>query len=298
MTWNVKKCHILEPESSAPPGSYFLSGQKMRVSTSAEYLGVTLKRGALATDRNIQRVKAARQRIGMLKAAGINRKQISISTLLNICRTFVYPVADYAIHLMPVKKDGSCDLGTELELLDYKVAEYALGCIDKEPPLNKRKGGRIAGRLPRHLKIGKIPDWLQRVRMQLRSLERRLRSRARFKSSDDLAKADALKFRCFRTENSSPSNMDRKDLYTAWQRLCRGRRSGIPIPDKANQAEEWLRRNTHSSAGRPLLTIPRHENETAHTLAGCSGHGPDRRHGKSAIGRRVADAELRRHHGR
>ena len=234
MSWNVKKCHILQPESAEQPGEYLLSGQKMRVSTSAEYLGVTLTRGALATDRNIQRVKSACQRIGMLKAAGINRKLVSSSMLVNVCRTFVYSVADYAIHLMPVRKDGSCDLSGELELLDYKVAEYALGCIEKEPPLNKSKAGRIAGRLPRHLKMAKIPDWLQRIRMRLRSLGRRLRSRARIHGSDDLAKADELKFRCFRFENSSPSDMDRKELYNAWQRLCRGRRRGIPIPDKGH----------------------------------------------------------------
>ena len=234
MTWNVKKCHILQPASGASPGDYQLSGQKMLISASTEYLGVNLHRGILSTQRNIQRVKAACQRIGMLKAAGISRKLVPSSTLVNICRTFVYPVADYAIHLMPVKQDGSCDLGRELELLDYKVAEYALGCIGKEPPVQRKRASRIAGRLPRHLKMAKLPDWLQRIRMRLRSLGRRLHSRARLKGSDELAKADALQFRCFRSENKSPSDLGRKDLYIAWQRLCRGRRRGTPIPEQGH----------------------------------------------------------------
>ena len=234
MTWNVKKCHILEPESTKTPGEYYLSGQRMKVSDSAEYLGVTLRNSALAVDRNLDRVKAANQRLGMLKAAGINRKYVPSSKLVNICRAFVYPVADYAIHLMPMEAQGSCALGRELELLDYRVVEYALGCIQKDPVTRRNGNSRIKGRLPRHLKMAKIPDWLQRIRMRLRSLARRLSKRARTRGVDALARDDALNFIKFREQNKSPRDLSKKDLLVQWQLLCRGRRRGIPIPEKGH----------------------------------------------------------------
>ena len=112
------------------------------------------------------------------------------------------------------------------------MAEYALGCIEKDPVSHKHRDTRIKGRLPRHLKMAKLPDWLQRIRIRLHSLDRRLLYRARMKDIDGLARADPSKFREFRAQNNSPRDLSRKDLLLAWHKLCRGRRRGIPIPDR------------------------------------------------------------------
>ena len=97
MTWSVKNCHILEPEGIDVPGKYYLAGKQIGVKKSAEHLGVTLLGTKLSLDRNLDRVKAARQRLNMLKAAGITRTYLPSSRLIDICRTYVFPVADYEI---------------------------------------------------------------------------------------------------------------------------------------------------------------------------------------------------------
>ena len=229
MKWGIPKCHVLEPDGTAEPGKYYLSEQEIGVVDSALYLGVTLRGTKISVDKNISRVKAAMQRLNLLKAVGIHRKYVSSAQLVRICRTYVLPLADYAIHLMPIAKNHACALGKCLEDLDYKVAEYALGCIQKEPV--RRKAGRIGGRLPRHLKLGKLPDWVQRIRMRLGGLGKRLRVRAH-RTRDLMAQQDPIKLSEFRIQNESPSDMTRRDVETAWERLCDRCRRRIPVPDK------------------------------------------------------------------
>ena len=130
---------------------------------------------------------------------------------------------------MPLARDGRCPLGQALEDLDYRVVEYSLGCIVKSPLI--RRPGRFGGRLPRHLKIAQLPDWLQRVHMQLRSLERRLIARAG-RTGDHLAGLDVRSLQDFCVSNHSPPNMSHRDLVQEWERLCRGRRRTIPVPKK------------------------------------------------------------------
>ena len=232
--WHVKKCHVLEPivpSQKIPQRKYYLAGKEVKVADSAEYLGVTLRGSRIVTDKNVRRVKVAHQRIGMLKAIGINRKQVPSAKLVDVCRTFIYPVADYSTHLMPINMNGGCELSKELERLDHKVVEFAIGCIEKEPVQRNRRTGRIGGRLPRHLKMAKLPDWLQRIRMRLRSLGRRLRARARRRGVDAMACSDPLKYTCFRDDNNSPKDMTSTDVRSAWAALCRNRRRRIPVPD-------------------------------------------------------------------
>ena len=232
MSWAIPKCHILQPETmnvSPPSTPYILSGETVGTAASAVYLGVTLTGTRLALDKNVTRVKSAMQRIGMLKAAGIHRKRVPSARLLEICRTYVYPLADYAVHLMPLEPFGTCPLSTHLELLDYRVVEYALGCIPKVP--THRPNRRIGGRLPRHLKIAKIPDWLQRIGMRLCSFKHRLLIRSRRERQDSLACSDPTHLDALRIHHRSPKPMTKKDVRYAWTGLCRRLRRPIPVPE-------------------------------------------------------------------
>ena len=166
----------------------------------------------------------------MLKAAGIHRKRVSSAQLIDICRTFVYPVADYAMHLMPINTTDGCSLSSALELLDYQVIEFAIGCIEKVPARRRVRSIRIGGRLPRFLKLAKLPDWTQRIRLRLQSLRKRLRKRAQLRCSDPMARHDCLKFTRFRSESLSPKDMTRDQLRTVWKALCRRNRRSIPVP--------------------------------------------------------------------
>lgn len=232
MSWSPPKCHVLEPEDrdiSQSANQYLIGGEEIHVTDSAGYLGVTLRGTKIDLDKNLDRINSAMQRIGMLKAAGIHRKYITSARLVEICRTHVYPLAEYAIHLMPIDAFGKCPVSKKLELLDYRVVEYALGCINKDPV--QRPNRRIGGRLPRHLKLAKLPDWLQRIRMRLRSLSNRLEKRARCERQDALAQCDLTDFRTLRMCHKSPRNMTKKDVHNAWTGLCRRLRRPIPVPD-------------------------------------------------------------------
>ena len=134
-----------------------MSGERLQIVENAPYLGVTLRGTRIAVDKNLARIRTAFQRLGLLKAAGVNRKFVSSARLVDISRTYVYPAADYGIHLMPLETTEGSKLKELLELLDYRVVEYALGCIAKEPM--QRPNRRSGGRLPRHLKMAKLPDW-------------------------------------------------------------------------------------------------------------------------------------------
>ena len=230
MTWSVKKCHILEPEGVEIPGKYYLAGQQIGVKESAEYLGVTLRGTKISADKSLERVRAAFQRLNMLKAAGITRKYLPSSRLIDICRAYVYPVADYATHLVPVNTEEGTQVVEGLEMLDYKVAEHCLGCITKQPPRRRNAERRIAGRLPRHLKLAKLPDWLQRIRLKLHSLKKRLRNRIQNCRDDVKAKADPMHLVCLRDRIGSPKEMTHKDVTSEWKKLCGSRQ--IPIPQK------------------------------------------------------------------
>lgn len=231
MAWSPSKCHVLEPvsdPSTAIQSAYWLSGAKINVSDSTVYLGVTLRGTQIATDRNLERVKLAFQRLGMLRSAGLHRKFVSSARLVQICRTYVYPAADYAIHLMPIDANGKCLLSAQLDLLDYRAVEYALGCIPKTPM--QRPNKRIGGRLPRHLKIAKLADWIQRVRTRLQQLDRRLKLRAQRERSDPWAREDPEALSKLRSAHRSPRTMTRKDVLEAWKTLCRRCRRKIPVP--------------------------------------------------------------------
>ena len=165
----------------------------------------------------------------MLKAAGITRKYLPSSRLIDICRTYVYPLADYATHLVPMGAEEGTELVERLEILDYKVVEHCLGCIAKKPPRRRTSEGRIAGRLPRHLKMAKLPDWLQRIRMRLQSLKKRLINRRQKCRDDTKAKADPLHLVCLRDRIGSPKEMTKKDVIGEWAKLCGSRK--IPIPE-------------------------------------------------------------------
>ena len=231
MEWCTWKCHVLEPGNNTPTEprrTYVLSGSPINVSDSAVYLGVTLRGTKIAPDRNLDRIKLAFQRLGMLRSAGINRKFASSARLVQVCRTYVYPTADYGIHLMPIDAGGKCPLSSQLELLDYRVVEFALGCIAKEPV--RRPNRRIGGRLPRHLKLAKLADWLQRIRTRLQKLGLRLKHRAQRERSGLLARGDPDALRIFRRANQSPRDMTRQDVIEAWKTLCRRLRRRISVP--------------------------------------------------------------------
>ena len=102
---------------------------------SATYHGVTLQHDTVGVQESVERARSACKRIDLLRAAGFHRKSLSSFLLIDICRTYVYLLADYAMHLVPTSGStghGYRELVEVLNELDHLVTEYALGCIQKE----------------------------------------------------------------------------------------------------------------------------------------------------------------------
>lgn len=134
MVWNIDKCHVLLPEENTRIESFEISKSPIVVNESATYLGVTLRNSMIDVDKNKERVRAACKRICLLKAVGFHRKYLPSSVLLDISRTYVYPLADYGMHLMPTLRRNeakSRELMRALNELDHRVVEYALGAFTR-----------------------------------------------------------------------------------------------------------------------------------------------------------------------
>ena len=232
MLWSTRKCHILEPSQMAEPGKYNLSGKELSCCNQAIYLGVTLGKDNILPVKNLSRVENAAKRINMLKACGLSRQNLSSAKLINICKSFIYPVAQYGVHLLPHTSRPVSRIGHRLEELDYKVIEYAMGCVPSNPTTVSSQNPRIKGRLPRMLKLGKIPDWSQKIRLALLSLESRLKERADNFFRDVKIREDLQKFRLARQVIGSPKNMSKADVKDAWEKLCKENVRKIPIPQK------------------------------------------------------------------
>ena len=68
--------------------------------------------------------------------------------------------------------------------------------------------------------------------MRLRSLDRRLKFRAKKGGLDEVAKQDPDRYSRMRGSHQSPEDMSKQDVKKAWQALCRGRRRRIPVSDR------------------------------------------------------------------
>ena len=100
MTWSIQKCHVLEPQDSMPASLYELAGSHIEVTDSATYLGVTLQHDIIGVQKNMERARSACKWITLLRAFGFHRKSLSSFQLINIFRIYVYPFADYGMHLV------------------------------------------------------------------------------------------------------------------------------------------------------------------------------------------------------
>ena len=231
MTWNTKKCHILAPPSAASQ-NYELCGSVIAQKQNAVYLGVSISYLSTTSHRSIERVISATRRIDMLRQSGLSRQQVPSATLIALCRTFVYPTAEYCAHLVPNSTAPANMLAEQLELLDYKVVEYCLGCVPIRPqtaPSAQRP--RIGRRLPRMLKLAKLPDWKQKIQLRLESLKERIQTRSDLFPMELQSKQDISRCASAFRDLKSPRPLEHKDIIYYWKRLCVGKTRVIPTPE-------------------------------------------------------------------
>ena len=138
-------------------------------------------------------------------------------------------------HLVPTSDSpglGYRELVEELNELDHRVVEYALGCIQKESQRVRPSEVVVSGRLPRHLKIAKLRNWQQRNGLRLAGLARRLNKRSTLLRWSVRARADPRHLQVYRSHLSSPTDLSKGSLNCMWNQFCNRRVRKIPSPDK------------------------------------------------------------------
>ena len=159
MTWSIHKCDVIKTENGMLAYSYKIAGSSIEVIESATYLGVSLRHDTVGVEENCKAIRSACKRINLLHAVGFHGRSPSSLELLNICRTYVYPLPDYAMHIVPTP--GSLGYGHRefleaLNELDHRVAGYSLGCIHKEPMIFRLSDVLVGGCRPPHSKVAML----------------------------------------------------------------------------------------------------------------------------------------------
>ena len=101
MSWNTGpgKSEVLGKDDER---RFSLANKHLRQVPEVEYLGVTLDRKGLSAKKSVERIKKAKQRLGMLDIIGFNRRGFYPAVSIRVYETFVRPMTEYALPLTPL----------------------------------------------------------------------------------------------------------------------------------------------------------------------------------------------------
>lgn len=141
MRFNPTKCIYLGHET-IPPNIY---GQNLTKETSATYLGVQFTvNGIDFTASNAKRAKNANLRTTLLRSSGYNIGGLNLTTCTTVYKTFVRPMLEYCLALVPAKHIQPLQRAQELSLRcmvssTRNTSRAALHLLTKIPPLMERQ---------------------------------------------------------------------------------------------------------------------------------------------------------------
>ena len=212
MQWSTKKCKVILNETDNR--TVTLAGDDLVRETEVEYLGVTMTNAGITDTKSMSRIILAIRRVDMLKKIHISNNVFTPRRIRSICNTFVYPVASYAIHLVP----HSLELVHRWHKLDVSVMSIMFGIHQKRWEMKLRK-------------IGRLPHLHERVGMMLYKLERKLERRME-NVADSTGSSDHEALIQYRTQIGSPPNIQYQQLVRNWNNLFHKHRRKIPTDKK------------------------------------------------------------------
>lgn len=209
MAWNVAKCKVL-----APPWDenhhFTLTKQTVPNCKEVTYLGISVNVLGLGTSASIEKVKAARMRVRLLRSSGIHAGKVPGRTMLDICNAFIFSTATYNLHLV----QHSHTLQMEWNRLEKDVIKVCFGCYD---PHYHNRLKRIAG----------LPSLSERQEIALTAAHKRVGSRAASRNWDKRAKHDVDLLITVRQGLRSVEQLTLAEIRRRWaaeeQHIRRGR---------------------------------------------------------------------------
>lgn len=73
----------------------------------------------------MEHTRKARQRIGILQKLGIDPHRVASSKVPPICRSFIYPLADYAALLSPPSYLDARSLAMDAEVIRFVICSFS-----------------------------------------------------------------------------------------------------------------------------------------------------------------------------
>ncbi len=109
MARSPKKCYVLAPRADTR-NKWLLAGACIAESKTAEYLGVIIENRGITDENTVLRIGNAISRQRFNEVLGNVLWTIQYWAILKLCKTFIRPVWEYAIHLSPmsVKSGVNC----------------------------------------------------------------------------------------------------------------------------------------------------------------------------------------------
>lgn len=208
MKWSTKKCKVIKHDEDQR--RIHLAGDELEQVHEVEYLGVSINSKGITDAKNIKRIRVANMKVNMLRNMQISNEYFTARRLRSICNTFIYPVANYALHLVP----QSPELVNNWQRLDNNVIRLMFGIFQKRWEKKLRS-------------IGRIPYLHERVGTMLQRLEAKLERRLENEKNTN-TRLDIESLVKYRTDIKSPANMKPQQLLKNWRNLFRNHRRKIP----------------------------------------------------------------------
>ena len=100
--FNTNKCEVIASE----PTNFWLDGMSLRQVTTFKYLGIHFDINGINWKLQIDSTwNTAQRATGILKAAGCYPNGLSVDIALTLYKTFVRPIIEYGLQLIPLVKD-------------------------------------------------------------------------------------------------------------------------------------------------------------------------------------------------
>lgn len=216
MEWSVAKCNVLKLKH-LPAASYCIAGQEIRIVRETQYLGVTISERGVEDAATIKRCRAARRKVSELQGMGMGG--LRPAQKLQLCKTLVMPIAEYALHLSP----QTTRTQTEYDMLHHDVIRAVLGVLP-------------SGAVPRARKLCQLLPHAYRATLLMDRLGKRLDWRLAEEDVGSvewkMAEENKTALKVHRKVHKLAETFDGKGDTQHWRNLCFTAARKIPMPQR------------------------------------------------------------------
>lgn len=209
MTWSISKCTSMMPTTEKT--ALTLDGHELQRTNEVEYLGISMNCYSITETKQIYRINKGKEMVRMLTNINVTYEMMKPKLIRDICSTFIYPVATYAIPLVPQSET----LNAAWRTLEIMILKLVLGFFTQR---HKRKLRKIA----------QLTSLNELTSIRLHSLESRLKQQMAMNENIQEYSEDVVSLQKYRIKIKSPPNINKKQLQGNMNRFFENHRYRIP----------------------------------------------------------------------